>query len=419
MKIRWKRWLKILGALFALLIVLAVILVQTGVASRWAREGIVAQIEKMTGGRVELKDFRFHALALRAELMDLTVRGREPEGTPPFFHAESMIVEVRIVSFFHKTISLDEVRIEKPSLHLRIDKDGTSNAPIPKTSQPAGTPWREQIFNLTIRELRLNQGTLLLNELSIPIVAEGGEFNFALDYHAPATGKESYEGTASWQKMKLAARRYLPFASDWKLKFTLGREGMEVNEFAWKLPHSSVSGGAKLASFAKPEWNFHFTGTLSLDDLRTLLRKPHSPRGLVEFSGAGNNAGGELNLKGKYSAREIDLPYDWFHAQGITSRGSFKVAKRKLEVPDFEARALGGVLEGRVSMEFDGAKFRVESRAHDMSLASLLAAVTNDNFPVNTLHWNGTVTVDSVTTWNHDFKDFAARGVTRWTPPAE
>ncbi|MCL4523555.1 MAG: translocation/assembly module TamB domain-containing protein [Acidobacteria bacterium] len=417
MKIRWKRWLKILGTLAAVLIVTAAILVQTGVAERWARSSVVARIEQMTGGRVELKEFHFSLLALRAELQEFTLHGREPEGTPPFFRAETLLVDVRVVSFFRRKIALDEVRIEKPVLHLRIDKEGKSNAPVPSTVRPAGKPWREQIFDLSIRELRLNQGLLLVNDVRVPLAAEGGEFNFKLDFQADKTGKEFYAGDVGWKKMKLAARRYLPVASDWRLKFTLSRESFEVNEFAWKLPHSELRAGARLASFAKPEWTFRYQGTLSLDDLRSILRKPHSPRGLVDFSGEGNNAGGELRLKGGFAAREVELPYVWFHSKGITSRGSYTVAKRKLVVPDLEVRVLGGLLAGRVTMDFDGAKFRVDSRAQGMHLATLLAAVDNENFPVTTLHWNAAVAIDSVTTWDHDFKNFASRGVTHWTPP--
>ncbi|MBI1749352.1 MAG: translocation/assembly module TamB domain-containing protein [Acidobacteria bacterium] len=419
MKLKWKRWLKILGAMAAALIVVAVILVQTGVVARWARKSVIARIEKMTGGRVELKEFRFSVVGLRAELDDFTLHGREPEGTPPFFHADKLVVDLRVVSFFRRKITLDEVRMEKPNVHVRIDKEGRSNAPAPKTERPAGQPWRERIFELTIRELRVDHGQLLINDVRVPLAAEGGEFNFALEFRAAEAGQESYEGTASWKKMKLAARRYLPFASDWRLKFTLGRESFEVNEFMWKLPHSELKAGARLASFAKPDWSFRYQGTLSLDDLRTILRKPNSPQGMVGFSGEGNTASGELSVKGSYAAREIDMPYEWFHTKGITSRGSYTVAKRRLEIPDFEARVLGGGVAGRVTMEFEGVKFRAESHAQGINLAGLLAAVNNRNFPVTPLHWNGSVAIDTVTTWDHDFKHFASRGVTQWNPPAE
>ena len=233
MKFRWKRWLKFLAAVTATLlgvVVILLILVQTGWLSGWVRKGVIAQIEKMSGGRVELKTFRFNVWALRAELDDFTLHGREAEGIPPFFHADSIIVDLRVISVLGRKVSVDAVQIENPVLDLRFDKDGKSNSPIP--NRPAAKPWNQRIFDLTIAEMRLNHGLIMINDVRVPLAAEGGEFNFALDYRAGAPGKDFYEGVASWQKMKVAARRYLPFASDWRVKFTLGREGMEVNEFA-------------------------------------------------------------------------------------------------------------------------------------------------------------------------------------------
>jgi translocation and assembly module TamB len=418
-KAKWKKRLKILAALVAALAVALAILVWTGQAERWAREGVVAQIEKMTGGRVELKEFRFSVLGLRAELMDFTLHGREPEGTPPFFHTDYLLVDIHVVSLLRRKIALDKVQLDRPQVHLRIDQEGKSNAPAPKTERPPGTPWRERIFDMAIRELLLNDGLLLINDVRIPLAAEGGEFSFALDVHSAQGGKEFYAGAVSWKKMQLAARRYLPFSSDWSLKFELSRDRFEVKEFAWKLPHSEFHADAQLASFAKPEWSFHYQGQLALADLRTILRKPNSPLGDVVFTGEGDNTGGELHLKGNYTARGIGMDYQWFHSSGITSRGNYRVANRKLEIADFEAQVLGGGLSGRVTMEFDGVRFRVDSRAQGINLAGLLAAVDNENLPVNPLHWDGTVQVDSVTTWDHDFRHFASRGVTEWSAPAE
>ncbi|HEV8385856.1 MAG TPA: hypothetical protein VGQ11_13370, partial [Candidatus Acidoferrales bacterium] len=229
MKFRWKRWLKFLAAVTAALlavVVILLILVHTGWLGGWVRRGVIAQIEKMSGGRVELKQFRFNVLALRAELDDFTLHGREAEGLPPFFHADSIVVDLRVISVFGRKVTVDAVFIENPVLDLRFDKYGNSNSPIPK--RPAAKPWNQRIFDLTIQELRLNHGLLMINDVRVPLAVEGGEFSFVLDYRAGEAGKEFYEGTASWQKMKLAARRYLPFQSDWRVKFTLGRDGMEV-----------------------------------------------------------------------------------------------------------------------------------------------------------------------------------------------
>jgi translocation and assembly module TamB len=418
-KPKWKKRLKWLAAGFGLLVALFLVLVWTGQVDRWARRAIIAQVERMTGGRVELGAFRFHWWSLRAELEGFTIHGTEPPGTPPFFHADYLLVDIRVDSLFRRKISLDEVRVDKPEVHVRIAPDGSTNVPRPATPRPPGRPLRERIFEMTIRELRLNGGAAHFNHTRVPLAVEGGEFRFALDYRVPEKGEPRYEGDFSWRQMLLVARRYLPFRSDVALKFHLQRNRFEVTDARWKLPQSEFSGGVELSSFTAPEWNFRFGGALSLLDLRRILRKPNSPGGRVDFSGRGRFARSELTLDGQYHARQIEMPYEWFHASGLESRGNFHVAKKRLEVPDLTARVLGGHLRGRMELLFEGMRFRVDSRVEGMNLAALLAAVSNENFPVETLHWNGTAAVESVTTWDHDFKNMASRGLAEWSPEGD
>jgi translocation and assembly module TamB len=407
-------------ALVTLGVVLALsMIVWTGLADRWARRAIVGQLEKMTGGRVELGSFHFHPLRLRAELADLTIHGREPEFTPPFLHVDDLVVDIRVDSFFRRKISLGEVRIERPAVHVRLEADGRSNVPSPRTKQKPGRPWRERIFELAIRRLRLQDGTILFNDVRVPLVAEGDQFNFALDFNAPAAGKESYLGQLSWQQMVLAARRYIPFPSDVALRFTLERDALEVNQLRWKLPQSDLDVQATLSSFAKPEWSFRYRGRLGLRDVRSILRKPNAPGGEVEFSGEGSYASKQFSVRGRYAAHQIAMPYKWFHTSGIESRGTYHGDSHTLEVPDFEARVLGGIVQGRVSLDFHGLKFRVDSRAHGVNLAAILAAVDNRSFPVATLHWNASVDVNSLTTWTANFKHVESRGVSLWAPASE
>lgn len=420
---RWRKWLKRAqkcSALLALILALGVgLVVWTGLADRWARRVIVGQLEKMTGGRVELGKFRFHPLRLRAELTDLTIHGLEPAGVPPFFHADFMLVDIRVDSFFRRKISLDEVRVDRPAVHVRIEGAGRSNVPTPKAAAKVSRPLQERIFELVIRRLRLNDGFILFNDVRVPFAAEGGQFSFALDYDlgtAVAAGKPSYVGRLSWRQMVLAARRYIPFPSDLSLRFTLGRDTLEVNQLRWKLPQSEFDAQATLASFAKPHWSFRYRGRLDLSDIRAILRKPNTPGGVVDFSGEGGYAGKQVSVRGRYAAQEIEMPYTWFHSSGISSSGSYQADSRQLQIPDFEARALGGVVEGKVSLIFDGLKFRAETRARGMSLAAILAALDHHDFPIATLHWNAAVDVDSVTTWGADFKQLESRGRSLWAP---
>jgi len=103
----------------------------------------------------------------------------------------------------------------------------------------------------------------------------------------------------------------------------------------------------------------------------------------------------------------------------MTSRGSFHTENGHLEVPDFEAHALGGAVHGRVLLVFHGQQFRAETHGRGMSLAAILAAVDNTSFPMGTLHWNASVHTDAVTTWTSDFKHLDSRGISFWEPLME
>ena len=414
---RLRRWLRVAVAATAVVCLALGLLVVTNLDERLARGIIVSRIEQMTGARVELGAFHFHILGLRAELEDLTLHGREPEGLPPFVHVDRISLAFRIISFFSRKIALDELVIERPAVDVRIDEDGRSNVPTPGTHQPTTTPWRQRLFDLAIRRLRLDNGYILFNDTRIPLVAEGGNFRFVMDLDVPAPGQESYVGSLGWQQMDLAARRYLPFRSDVTAKFVLTHQGFSLDELRWKLPHSEFQIRAELRNFGQSNWNFRYRGQLALADLRTILRKPHVPGGAVEFSGQGCYIGGVWTADGDYGGRRIEMPYQWFHANDIESGGRFQVSNHHLQLPQFQAFVLGGTLSGRMEMDFRTLVFRVESQARGVNLASLLGAVDNRSFPMHTLHWDGSVDVDSVTTWTADFKHFRSRGESRWAPP--
>jgi len=146
---------------------------------------IVSRIENSTGGKVELQRFHFDLFELRASLEGFTLHGREPEGTPPLFHADSLVAEIQIDSFWHKKISLLDLKIVHPQVHVRYNQDGSSNLPVLKPSQPGSKPLRVRVFEFAIHHLELDNGTLLYNDTRVPLAAEGSNVNFALDWRPP------------------------------------------------------------------------------------------------------------------------------------------------------------------------------------------------------------------------------------------
>jgi translocation and assembly module TamB len=414
----------IAGALLVLLAagVATGIFLGTSLAQQWIRRALVQLVQDRTGTRVEMYEFHLDIWHLRAEIQGLTLHGREAANEPPLLHADQVDVGLHILSFFRRQIVLDELIVERPQLFVRVEKDGGSNVPSPQRP-PSNRDWRETLFSLRIGRLELHHGGALLNDRQVPLNLMGQDLEFDLHYVPAAGNLASYVGDLRWQQVRFAEKSNLPFRFDLFTKFTLHRNSFDLDDLVCKLPHSEFDLRAELASFDDLAWTLHYRGRLSLADVRRIFRAPTTPDGIADFSGQARyvpasypKVSGEWTGNGYYKGHDIRMPYQWFHASGLETWGDYEIAKSALTVPDLQVRALGGSLEGTLAMDFHGLVFRTETRFRGASLAAALNAVDNENLPVNPLHWDGALDVDSVNTWDNNFKHFRSAGQTRWSP---
>ncbi|HEU5409928.1 MAG TPA: translocation/assembly module TamB domain-containing protein [Candidatus Acidoferrales bacterium] len=416
-----RRWtIRIFWGLLLLVIAIAVflaVILNTGTADRWARNYIVKKIATSTGARVELRGFQFSLSGLSADLDDFTLHGRETPAQPPFFHADHIHVSAHIISLLRHKVSLADVQVAQPSIFITVDKNGQSNLPVPPPKNKKSTPFKQQLFNLEIANLKISNGVLIFNDQKIPLDVEGGKFQFAMNYQAAPNEKDSYAGQFSWNQVRMKARKYRQFPFDFATKFTMTRTGVSVDDLTLALPHTTIEARADVRNFSPVDADFHVRGQLALPDIRTIMRKPSTPDGTVEFTANGTYAQKQLQLNGHYHARGLVLKFKWFHAGGIESWGDLYADKGHLHMPIFYAKALGGNLQGRLDLAFKGLQFRTDTKFIGANLAEVLEAVNNSSMPVHALHWGGALATDTVCTWQRDFKHFAVKGTTFWTPP--
>jgi hypothetical protein len=391
--------------------------IATGLADLWARRAIVERLEEITGARIELGNFHFRWRSLTARFDGLTLRGREPQGTPPLFHAGELQVEIHVESVWGRKISLGNVDISHFSAHVRVEPDGSTNIPGPKIQPAAGNSSFENLFSLKIARLRLEDGELLWNDTRVPLAAEGGHFEFSMEYGNDA-GRPMYLGQVNWKNFEIAALRYIPFRSDLSARFALRPDSFSLTQLQWKIPHSEIDAQADLTSFSQPAWNFKYRGQLSFEDISTIMRKPSMPGGLVGFTGEGRYVNQQVNVAGRYTSDNLMMKYTWFHPGNISAHGSYRADQTSVDLPDLEAFTLGGSVTGHVHMNIPKQDFRAETKVHGFDLRQALAAEDNPDLPIVPLHWGSRIDVDATTTWVADFKHLDSRGVMLWTPPS-
>jgi translocation and assembly module TamB len=419
---RVKRWAR--RAVYSILAVCLIVFVffESGGADHWFRNILIQTIAQGTGTRVEVGKFHFRLWGLHAEIDNLTLHGLESADQPPLFHADRVDASLRIISLFGREFALDELIVEHPEAAVRIGHDGRSNLPSPQ-GPGSSRPWRATLFQLRIGHLALIDGTARYNDQRIPLDINGRNFNFALHYDAPAAGADSYVGSLSWQQVVVAARKGVPFPFDLAVKFTLHRDSFAADEIVVRALHSQVNLSADLPSFSRSDLDLKYRGRVSLADVRKIMRQPTTPDGDADFSGQAHyvtraSGPGEWTASGHYSSDDVRMTYKWFHEGGMETWGDYQVANRRLTVANLKVRALGGTVDGRLDMDFKDLAFRTETRTRGISLAQVFQALENQDFPVRELHWDGAIDVDSVNTWNANFKHFYTAGNMRWSPPA-
>src|SRR5467141_3724182 len=379
---------------------------------------LVSRLERMTGGKVELRALSIRWFAMRATIKGLVIHGKEALGTEPLFTAEEVQAGLRIDSFWGRRISLNELEIQQPHVHIRVEKNGTTNVPAPPRPASINKPLRDTLFELHIRRLLLADGWILYNDTKTPITVHGGDLLLALD-GGGTPDHPLYLGNLVWQTMQFTSKPYVPLQVGLSAKFTLRRDGFTLEQGALSAGHSHLDAQVEMSNFSNPQWSFRYGGWVDLLDIRETLREPTVPTGRVDVRGEGQFASGQYKGSGSYSGQNIALPYLVFHAIGLTSRGSYKIDNRGLEVPDFFAGAFGGRVTGRVTMRFDGLQFRADTHVQDVRLAAVLPAIEHRDFPIDELHWDARVTADTVETWSGPFQHFEISAKTVWENPEQ
>jgi translocation and assembly module TamB len=132
------------------------------------RRKTIATLEEATGGRVELHAFRWNLSKLEFDADDLTIHGLEAPDQQPYAHADRIHVRLHMISFAEKRISLKELTLHRPVVHLIVNPNGTTNAPEPKLRSRAAPV--QQLFDLAIARLDLHNGLLLVNDRACRLI---------------------------------------------------------------------------------------------------------------------------------------------------------------------------------------------------------------------------------------------------------
>src|ERR1700739_1113538 len=231
---RWRKILGlehllwVLGTWALLLLSLGVIAVGSGLANPLLRRILVHRVEKLTGTRVEIRTVSVGWFSLTATLNGLVVHGKEPADTEPLFSVEQARVGLRIDSFWGRRVGLNDLTLQQPRLHVRVEKNAANNLPA-LSSSPSKEPGFERLLDLRVHHVQIKDGWILYNNTKTLVGMEGGDLQLTVDLGG-SSEQPVYLGLLDWQSIELARRRDVPVPANVLAKFSLRRDGFSVDQ---------------------------------------------------------------------------------------------------------------------------------------------------------------------------------------------
>ncbi len=251
---------------------------QTAWFKTQVRERVIAEIEKASGGQVELGSFSYDWRTLTAEFRNLIVHGTEPAGTQPLFRADSIRVGLKIISVFKRDVDIASLAVKRPEVHLIAGPDGTTNIPSPRLGRRSAGETAQALVNLKMRRFECDNGIFQADDRRIPVSARGENVFLRLTYNR--TGAR-YDVSISSHQARIDSGAWPRISVDLDANAQLQKDRISFQRLTLRSGDSRLEASGTLQHFAHPAVDLRVTSQLAANDIAKVSRLCFSTRGPV------------------------------------------------------------------------------------------------------------------------------------------
>ncbi|WP_419803748.1 translocation/assembly module TamB domain-containing protein [Terriglobus sp.] len=241
------------------------------------RSTLVSTLEESTGGKVDLAAVHFSLWHLAIEADGLVIHGFEGPGQPPYVSADRILVRITLKNLFaHATnstgamkyITLALLHVDKPQVHLIINKDGTTNQPVPKHPSTSNEPVLDTLLDLQASKVELANGVVLLNDRAIPFDLLANNLGVNVHY---ITVTDHYGLSIDMDDLRTRMQQMPVAQSRLHVTGELGRKLIAIQNITFDTGKSShLDANARIENFDNPVWNVQVKGNLEAPQISVL-----------------------------------------------------------------------------------------------------------------------------------------------------
>jgi len=297
-----------------------------------------------TGARTKIGSLDVNLSTLTAHLYDITLRGTEAPNQAPLLHADKLTVGVKIRSALRRRVSLSDLLIERPIVHMQVDKSGKNNMP---TAPPSQNTNPTSVFDLGIGHAAITGGEIDYKDKKIPLEAD--LYDFGTDIHFTPIVRR-YDGTLSYHSGQLRYGEYSPLPHNLNINFSASPERFGLESAVFSIGSSTVSLHAAISNYANPVVDGDYVIAVHSQDFAQ-LSPGTSPRGDVLLRGKLHYQGmgsepmlRTVSVHGELASDVLIAVASGSKLELHKVRGQYQLADGRLQVKNASAEALGGLI---------------------------------------------------------------------------
>ena len=280
-----KQFIRWVGAVVAILVFLVILggytVLKTPQFHRYVLAKIIEQVQRTTGGKLEVENWDFHISPMVVNLYGITFHGTEDPEHKPLFAAEKLTVGVRARGLLRRKLQLTELLIQHPIASFEVNPDGKTNLPTPPEKTTSATPIT--VWDLAVAHTLLNHGEVYYNDQEHRFSAELYDLETEVRFDPAAT---RYGGSISYHDGRLQYAHYSPLPHNLDAQFSATPSGVAFHPLVYAIGSSRVSLEGEIRNYNKPELNGTYDILMHTQDFAAM-----SPRAA---------AAGDVRLAGKF-----------------------------------------------------------------------------------------------------------------------
>ena len=321
--------------------------VTTDSFQQMVRRRVVASVEKITGGRVELGELHTIPFRLRVDARNLTIHGREASDQVPFLRVDRLQAEMKIISLLSTTIGLHSLVLEHPVAHVIVYPDGATNVPAPKVRLSSDQGPVEQLISFSVSRIEVQRGELLWEDQKMPFDFAARDLALLLNY---SLLRRQYEARVVAGSVTTRFQQYPSFAWRADASLVLARGRADIGSLTVTSGKSEIHFAGRLQDFHNPQVSGDYHGLADLGELASLSRQVQVRKGTAQFEGKGSWSLRDFSTQATVQAKDIEWSNGKLSMRNGRLTAGFSVTPERFRVSSIKANLLGGDLLGDVDV---------------------------------------------------------------------